>query len=302
MSPDATSTLLARLSDRDVAILESLSCFRLLTTAQIRRLHFHDHANQGAASTAAMRVLDRLEARNLVARLKRRIGGVRAGSSGISWQLGAVGERLLRVRHGGTARRRYLEPSAAFADHTLAVADAAIELWELQRTGALDELTIETEPYNWRSFVGPLGTTEWLKPDLFAITTSGDFEDHRFIEVDLATEHPPVVLRKAKAYQRYAATGAHQAQHGLFPAVVWLVPDERRQRSLEYAFERDAAIQPELFRVITRDQLTAVATNQLPEPPTKGGPTPSNDTHSSTPTSQAGSGQPQNASSTARST
>lgn len=64
----------------------------------------------------------------LIARLGRRIGGVRAGSSGITWQLASTGERLLRRLHGETKRRRYVEPSAAFVKHTLAVAELAIQL------------------------------------------------------------------------------------------------------------------------------------------------------------------------------
>ena len=82
MSPTDVANLLVRLSERDVAVLEALRAHRLLTTAFIRRLHFaYGHATIGAASGAAMRVLTRLEAHGLVARLTRRIGGVRSGST-----------------------------------------------------------------------------------------------------------------------------------------------------------------------------------------------------------------------------
>jgi hypothetical protein len=68
------------LSERDVAILESLRTYRLLSTALIRRLHFAErHATITAAAGATMRVLARLEALHLVVRLERTIGGVRAG-------------------------------------------------------------------------------------------------------------------------------------------------------------------------------------------------------------------------------
>src|SRR4051812_12003724 len=97
MSPKDIAALLDQLSQRDLAVLTSLRTYRLLTTAHIRRLHFgHGHATLGAASGATMRVLTRLEHYSLIARLGRRIGGVRAGSSGITWHLGATGERLLR--------------------------------------------------------------------------------------------------------------------------------------------------------------------------------------------------------------
>lgn len=268
MSPADTASLLMQLSERDVALLESLRSYRLLTTAQIRRLHFaHGHATVAAASGATMRVLIRLETRHLVTRLARHIGGVRAGSSGITWQLGSTGERLLRTMHGQKHRRRYVEPSPAFTAHTLAVAEFAIGLHELQDQGTAELVSLETEPSCWRSFVGPHGTLEWLKPDLYVVTASGDYEDHWFLEADLATEHPPVVVRKAKVYQRYAATGAHQARHGLFPAVVWVVPDTARQGALRAALADDKAIQPGLFRVITTGEFGGLITRGHPDPP-----------------------------------
>ncbi|MFK4102897.1 replication-relaxation family protein [Streptomyces sp. NPDC019531] len=265
MSPVDVASLLLRLSERDVAVLESLRAHRLLTTALIRRLHFaHGHATVTAAAGAAMRVLARLESHGLVARLERRIGGVRSGSSGIVWQLGATGERLLRTMRGETKRRRYVEPSPAFTAHTLAVAEHAVTLREFADEGSIELVSVETEPSCWRSFVSPHGTREWLKPDLYAVTASGDFEDHWFFEIDRATEHPTAVVRKAKAYQRYAATGAHQARHGLYPAVVWVVPDSARRTALEAALEADKAVQPELFQVITTDGFRALITEQEP--------------------------------------
>jgi protein involved in plasmid replication-relaxation len=270
VSPAAVTTLLQRLSDRDIGILESLRAHRLLKTDHIRRLHFAEgHATIGAAAGATMRVLTRLEGHNLAARTGRRIGGVRAGSSGICWQLAAAGDRLLRTMHGERRRRRYQEPSAAFTAHTLAVAELAVQLHELARRNAIELVSLDTEPSCWRSFLGAHGTREWLKPDLHAITASGDYEDHWYFEADLATEHPPVIVRKAKQYQRYAATGAYQARHGLFPAVVWVVPDPSRQRALRAALTADPSIQAALHRVVTTEQFAALITNQ----PSKGGST-----------------------------
>lgn len=268
MTPTAATNLLMKLSVRDIAILESLRSHRLLTTNQIQRLHFaRGHATITAAAGATMRVLTRLHEHRLVARLERRIGGVRAGSSGIVWQLASIGERLLRTMHGEKQRRRYVEPTVTFTAHTLAVAELAVQLHELQDRGSVEVVSVDTEPSCWRSFVGPHGTPEWLKPDLYAITASGDYEDHWFIEADLATEHPPVVVRKAKVYQRYAATGAHQARHGLFPAVTWVVPDTARQRAIQAALAADKAIQHGLFQVVTTDEFTTLIQNGHATPP-----------------------------------
>lgn len=267
MSPVDVTSLLLRLSERDLAVLESLRAHRLLTTALIRRLHFaHGHATITAASGATMRVLARLEMHGLVARLERRIGGVRSGSSGIVWQLAATGERLLRTMRGEKKRRRYMDPSPAFTAHTLAVAEHAVRLQEFAGEGAIELVSVETEPSCWRSFVSPHGTREWLKPDLYAVTASGDFEDHWFLEVDRATEHPTAVVRKAKTYQRYAATGAHQARHGLFPAVVWVVPDKARRGALEAALAADRGVQPELHRVVTVDEFRGLVAEGESEP------------------------------------
>lgn len=275
MNPVDVSRLRVKLSERDIGVLESLQTFRLLTTGHIQRLHFAvGHASPGAMLRATMRVLIRLEAHGLVVRLGRRIGGVRAGSSGITWQLGSTGERLLRAMHGDSKRRRYVEPSPAFTAHTLAVSELAVQLQELRDHGAIELLALDSEPSCWRSFTGPQGAVEWLKPDLFAISASGDFEDHWFVEADLSTEHPPVVVRKAKVYQRYAATGAHQTRHGLFPAVVWVVPDTARQEAIQAALAADRAIQPELFRVATTAQFAGLVTSGDSGPATDAPPPP----------------------------
>ena len=274
--------LLELLSERDLSILESLRIHRVLTTALIRRLHFpitgeprepghsKGHATEMAAAVATIRVLARLESRHLIARLQRRIGGVRAGSSGITWQLGASGERLLRVQHGDPARRRYSEPSPAFVAHTLAAADLAIQLHELARRGVIELLRVEAEPDCWRTFLSAHGTRQWLKPDLFAITAGGDYEHHWFIEADNATEHGPVIVRKALIYQQYAATGIHQQEHGIFPVVVWVVPDAKRKKIITTALSdeprlrelRDAG----LFHVVTTEEFPAFVTRDATDP------------------------------------
>jgi hypothetical protein len=280
MSPRDVSSLLTHLSERDIAVLESLYAHRLLATGHVQRLHFAvGHASPGAALGATMRVLTRLESHGLVARLTRRIGGVRSGSSGITWQLGSTGERLLRSMHGRKHRRRYVEPSSDFVAHTLATSELAVRLHELQDRHLIELVGLETEPSCWRSFTGPYGALEWLKPDLYAVTANGDFEDHWFLEADRSSEHPPVVVRKAKVYQRYAATGAHQARHGLFPAVVWVVPDTARRGAIQSALAADLHIQPELFRVVTTDHFTELITSGGPDPPPAADATPSPTTH-----------------------
>ena len=217
--------LMNQLSDRDWAVLTDLERFRLLTTRHLQRLHFAEHINDLAAARACNRALLRLRDLGLIASLERRVGGVRMGSASYVWQLAATGERFLRLTTGRAHRRRFLEPGPYFIDHTLAVADVAIDLLELDRT--VDDLTLEhlgTEPRNWRRYLGSAGETQWLKPDLHVITghddETGGYEEHAFLEIDLGTEHTPRIQAKCRTYAVYANTGAYQAEHGLFPAVV----------------------------------------------------------------------------------
>ena len=87
------------------------------------------------------RVLARLTRDRLLARLDRRVGGVRAGSASYVYALGSEGGQLL----AGT-RYRVTEPSSLFLDHTLAIADARIELEAAARERLFDLVEVEIEP------------------------------------------------------------------------------------------------------------------------------------------------------------
>lgn len=254
MTPRDVIRLRERLVDRDHEILESLRTHRIASTAQLRRLHFHrPFASTAAASRATTRVLNRLEGYGLIVRLDQRIGGARGGSNSLAWQLGATGDRYLAVLHGSDTRRRYTEPRATFLEHTLAVTELAVQLVEHSRAGRFELLDLQSEPGCWRAFLGAHGRREILKPDLYVVTAVDGYEDHWFLELDLGTEHPPVVARKALVYQRYAATGAHQAAHEVFPATVWVVLNESRRAALERALASTPGLSAEVFRVITSE-------------------------------------------------
>ncbi|WP_298868502.1 replication-relaxation family protein [uncultured Microbacterium sp.] len=252
-------TLDLYLTDRDVRILEDLEQYRLLTTRQIQRLHlpakpFGEHATVSAATRGTTRILTRLETLGAIARLERRIGGSKHGSAVTTWQLGGAGERYLRARRGDSTRRRYSEPSPTFVDHTLATADVAVALREHSHLNGYDVLHIQAEPACWRPFTGPTGAAITLKPDL-AIATADQFtETHSLVEVDLATEHLPVIIRKCRLYQQYFQTGIEQNALGLFPAVVWLVPAPKRATAIQKAIHADPSLDPDLFWITLLDQ------------------------------------------------
>lgn len=246
------------LTARDIRILESLERYRLLTTRQIQRLHlpaqpFGPHISISAATRGTTRILSRLETLGTVARLERRIGGVKHGSANTVWQLGATGERYLRVRRGLPRRRRFEEPSLTFIAHTIAVRDVVTLVSEHATPRQYDVLTVAVEPDCWREFSTATGTAT-LKPDLYVVTADAATETHSFVEVDLGTEHLPALLRKCRMYQRYFQTGTEQHQHGLFPAVIWLVPTAKRARDLQTALTTVRDLDADLFWVTTSEQ------------------------------------------------
>lgn len=251
------------LSDRERAVLRSLADCRLLTTGLLQRLHFADHLTEGAASRICRRVLARLQRLGVVEHLDRRIGGIRAGSASYVWRVGPVGERLLRQDE--TPRGRHKQPGLRFIDHVLAIAECSVQLIEADRRGDLELITTEHEPACWRSFLGVHGSAETLKPDLYAVTANAEYEDSWFIEVDRGTESLPTVMRKCAQYARFQQSGREQANRGVFPAVLWVVPDDGRATAMAAAIRRHYGPDQELFRLTTVDCfLTTVAGRSCP--------------------------------------
>ena len=249
----------AALSERDRDILTAVQRYRYLLTGQIQRLYFYTAATPTAAHRAAARALKRLRGLGLVDHLARRIGGVRAGSGGLVWHLTHAGERLLRLHEQTTSPvRRFFEPSPYFLAHSLAVAEVAVNLTEICREQHGMKLTaIQPEPECWRTY-SEYGSMLSLKPDLFAITVSGQYEDRWFIEVDLATESPSKVVDKCERYHKYYRNGLEQQEAGVFPLTVWIVPTAERKEKLIKHIREAFDKQPRLFTVITKDELWAL--------------------------------------------
>lgn len=257
IGPEGLERLRSQLSERDVAIVSQIAELRLMSALQIKAMHFPvgEHDNEPAASRACQRVLARLVRDRLLGRLDRRVGGVRAGSSGYVYGLGPVGQRVLDL---DGPRRRYHEPTIRFLDHTLAITQLVVEVTTAARQGLLDVLACQAEPACYRQFSG-LGGREVLRPDLFLGLGVGDFEHRWFIEIDRGSESVPVVVRKCHLFEAYYGSGREQAAHGVFPRVCWIVPDQRRALALRRAFARDRRLSDRLFVVTTTaDALTTL--------------------------------------------
>ncbi len=259
VGPIAIERVRRLMTDRELAVLVSVDRFRYLTAAQIQQLHFADHATPETAARIRRRVLKRLVSAQMLVQMERRIGGVRAGSTGHVYRIGALGYRL--VHDHATMSGRVKEPSPTFLDHTLAVAQLAIDLMVAGRQddrqgnnqpGGFEITAMEAEPECWRSFQKGLSGTEVLKPDLFVALGLSDYEDRWFIEMDRGTESTTAVVRKCKVYIDYLRSGVEQERYEVFPKVLWIVPTTHRRNLLEGALKRSQEVKvSDIFVVVT---------------------------------------------------
>lgn len=247
------------LGDRDRAVLDSLDHFGFATTTQLQTLHFSDHHSPRAAARATQRALLRLAELGIIEHLDRRIGGIRAGSASFVWRIGPVGDALLRREHDRPRARRK-EPSLRTLDHRLAAVDCVGRLTIAARSGAFALESVQTEPQSWRPFLGPGGVQAVLKPDLAIVTTTTDYEDRWFVEVDRATESLPTLLGKCLQYERYRRSGTEQQAHGVFPWVVWVMSSDSTAARLTRAIAHDRNLDAALYKVITAAQLADLVT------------------------------------------
>jgi hypothetical protein len=250
------ATARAGLSERDWAVLRTIAAHRYVTTRQLEAFHFTDHASPTSGARVCRRVLERLRRDRILGTLDRRVGGIRAGSASYVWHVDVVGDRLLREAQDKRARRRRYEPSLHFLTHTLAVVDTHLALLHLGRTSAVEVVRVETEPTCHRRYQGLGGGMSTLKPDLFALTATGDFEDSWTFEVDLGTESVPRLVAKCHEYENYRRSGVEQDANGVFPVVVWTIASDRRRAALLAAIGKDPQLRSDLFRVIAPAQLS----------------------------------------------
>lgn len=261
MSRGRLQEIRSQLSERDMSVIEEVAKNRFLTSHQLRRHHFADHATDTAAIRATNRALARLAGLGLIVHLDRRVGGVRAGSGSHVWTLTEAGARLLRVADepdGLPARYRAHEPTTSFLEHTLAVAEVCLRLSEADRGGNFSIVELLREPDCWRAYSGRHGGVVQLKPDLSLVTTCGEYEDHWFLEIDRSTEPPSRVVRACLKYEAYRQTGAERKRIGVFPAVVWITPDAKRANTLLGHITKTPGLSTDLYAVVQIDDLPSL--------------------------------------------
>jgi hypothetical protein len=255
VSAQALMSLAETLPERQRQIVVSVGRLRLVMGSQLERLYFNETDKAASRERAARRVLAELATQHLLLRLERRIGGVRAGSAGHIYALGPIGKRLTAYWQGqGLVRVRTThEPGAVFVRHTLAVAGQYVQLIEAERAGQCELLAFDSEPTCWRPHQGQHGRRVTLKPDAYVRLGVGEFEQRSFLEVDCGSEGRGALMAKCRYYIGYYQTGLEQAEHGVFPRVVWVTTNHARVRLM---VEVCSALPPEywqLFQVVPLD-------------------------------------------------
>lgn len=242
----------------DREILTAIRNLRYMKTNQIQRLFFPPLVNTPrAALTATMRNLNRLKKLGLITHLDKRVGGVMSGSLGLIWYITEAGNRLLLL---GTelqgTRKRIPEPSPLFLRHILAVTECFVQIKSICRAEEdMSLIKLDNEPECWRAYYEG-EKQKSIRPDLYAETTSGAYRDHWFIEMDLSTESMTNILDKCRRYHNYHKTGREQKKTGVFPAVLFIVPDEaRRQKIKESIQDMFHDRMTKIFLVITPEEL-----------------------------------------------
>jgi hypothetical protein len=261
--------LAAELPDRDRQMLDTVGVLRLARSDQLRSLFFSELATETTRKRICARALQRLTLSGLLRPLERRIGGQRAGSSGRVHALGPAGRRLLAHLNGnGVSDRGVHEPGLLFVTHTLAIGDLYVALVEAERAGQIELLAFETEPT--RTYTSPIGKTMSVRPDVHVSIGVGEFEQLSFCELDLATEGRGALERKLQAYVSLYRSGREQAEHGLFPRVVWITEDLERAEYISRLIETLPPSAQKLFAVTVSEHAVALLAGTA-TPPGQGG-------------------------------
>ena len=241
----------AQLTDRDQAIIHILGEVTVASSVQLERLHF-DTLKPSSRTRQRNAVLKRLTKQGVLARLPRRIGGVRAGSSGHIYALDILGQKLV----GRTKTRRPPNAGWPYLAHALAVTDVLVQATEAQRLGQLNLTRFVSEPRCWNLIEGQ----QPLRPDavISVRPTIGNWIDHWAVEVDRATERPVRIRRKLLTYLEAFNTGSTLHGTAVFPKILFSVPDEDRLHEVLRVVDKLPFDATELVVPVLHDEVGAL--------------------------------------------
>ena len=257
MSAARLDALRESLSERDWAVIRDVTKLRMATGTQLERLHFTE-LSEASGPVVRRRVLARLVRWEVLTTLERRIGGVRAGSSGLVYALDIAGKRL--VTEDARATRPSL-PGVRYMRHVLAVTELYVALVERARLGELRLDHFDAEPASWRRD----GRGGHLKPDASVRVSSAAHFDSWWIEVDLATEHVPTIRRKLMTYVEFYNRG-QLGPDNIMPWVLVVVPDVKRYSDIVRLIPQLSPQASELFTVVLHNDAADVVMRKLHQP------------------------------------
>ena len=249
-----------RLSARDIDIIQTLGMVQVASSRQLEVLHFSDLQDSSRARQRSA-VLHRLTSLGLLARLPRRVGGLRAGSAGYVFALNILGQRLL----GRSTVRTPPTRSWPFLAHALACTDLYVAAHEAEADGRLDFLRFIPEPQCWSWIEGDVP----LRPDAIVSVKPAacDWIDHWAVEVDQATERPVRLRSKLLGYWEAYQAGGSLKSTSVFPRVLLTVPDEQRLEQCLSVIERLPVELAELVVVVLHEEAAALLASGGPELP-----------------------------------
>jgi hypothetical protein len=231
-----------RLSDRDIRVLQTVAQFKQLTVAHIQSLVFPD-----VTSTPVYDCLHRLTDMRYLTPTERLTSSGRGGSGRYVYSLSRAGFDLLYVGE-------YARPRVADTMHTLAIADVAVALKQLERAGQFAITALLTEP-DCHITVGGRN----LNPDMSVELERGGRKWPLWFEVQRSYKSPKNLDLKFRAYYD-AYRYADGEQYPVWPTIFWvaLYPEYAN------AYRGGIAKLPEearaMFRVRALDDLPSLFT------------------------------------------
>ncbi|HEY4812501.1 MAG TPA: replication-relaxation family protein [Solirubrobacteraceae bacterium] len=251
-----------QLTERDQQVLQAVSRFRVMSGAQLQRLFWVDGSPQTRARLAR-RGLARLVRLDVLQPLARRVGGARAGSASTTYAAGRAGQYLLRAGRPSARRvRRAYTPGERYLAHSLAVAQLYVELTDTQRSGLVELAEFAPEPDCWRIYTVAFGVRQVLKPDAYVKLATAEYEFSWFIEIDMATEATTTIRVKAERYHEYYRSATEQTARGVFPRVLWIVPNTARAETIADTLTSLPAEAQRLFALTTSNQAVALLASE----------------------------------------
>jgi hypothetical protein len=259
LSATRLETISARLVEGDWRVLNFVSKCRLASGKQLARgLWNADRQSAPSQARIARRKIKRLSDWRVLDPLPdRTVGGLHGGSDTIIYGVGAAGVRLLARR--GQHQKRLGRPGARYVAHTLACTEVVVDLNVLAAQGELEVIETQQEPQCWRSFLGGMGARIILKPDLYLrVAAPGSIYESRWmVELDMATEASTTIRSKAARYLAHYRAGSEQRKHGVYPRVLWAVPDARRAEQVREALDRLPAPAERLFAICLQHEVSS---------------------------------------------